>query len=68
MILKPTLNIKQIHRLVSDKKIPPLTLIGDAYSKLNQHQPQLQAFRSIGEVPSIKSGSMSFITGLSIIL
>jgi len=49
---KPILTIKQIHRLVADKKIHPLTLIGDAYSKLDQHQPQLQAFRSIGEVPS----------------
>ena len=64
MNYKPTLSIKKIHHLVVNKKTHPLTLIGDAYSELHQHQPQLQAFRSIGKPPSI--APQGLLAGVSV--
>ena len=64
MSAKPTLSIKQIHHLVVEKKTGPLTLIDAAYSKLHQHQPQFQAFRSIGRPPSVEPQGL--LAGVSV--
>jgi len=53
MNYKPTLDIKQIHHLVVNNTTSPLTLISDAYSKLHQHQPKLQAFREVSKAPDV---------------
>ena len=63
MTRKTPLSIKQIHHLVVEKKTHPLALITDAYSKLHQHQPQLQAFRSIGKPPpSVPQGLLAGVS------
>ncbi|MFT5930442.1 MAG: aspartyl-tRNA(Asn)/glutamyl-tRNA(Gln) amidotransferase subunit A [Oceanospirillaceae bacterium] len=53
MMTQPTFSIKHIHQLVAENKTSILALIDDAYSKLHQHQPQLQAFRTIGMPPPV---------------
>jgi aspartyl-tRNA(Asn)/glutamyl-tRNA(Gln) amidotransferase subunit A len=64
MLSGPFLSIHDIHERVTVGASSAASLINQAHAHLDQHQPQLQAFRSIGKPPSI--APQGLLAGVSV--
>ena len=64
MLSGPFLSIHDIHERVTVGASSAASLINQAHAHLDQHQPQLQAFRSIGKPPSVAPEGL--LAGISV--
>ena len=64
MFSGPFLSIHDIHERVTAKASDASLLINQAHNQLDQHEPGLQAFRSVGKAP--KLAPKGLLTGVSV--